>query len=154
MTARILILAYGNPLRSDDGIAWHAAELLRKRLSSDEAQIVCVHQLMPELAETISNAGGTIFIDAREDGEPGQICEGRVAQNAEDMYGTHTLTPSQMMDLCSALYGNRPEAYEVSATGESFTHGEELSHRLENALPQMVELVNGLARKIQQKTQI
>jgi hydrogenase maturation protease len=151
MAVRVLILAYGNPLRSDDGVAWHAAELLRQRLSSDDAEIVCVHQLTPELAEAVSHASGTIFIDAREDGEPGQICEARVAQDAEGMCGTHMFAPSQLMALCNTLYGNRPEAYEVSVTGESFTHGEDLSYKLKIALPQMVAIVDRLARRVQKK---
>jgi len=153
MAARILIVAYGNPLRGDDGIAWHVAELLRRKLSSDEADILCVHQLMPELAEAVSRSSGTIFIDSREDGEPGQIYQARVAQQADTSFSTHVLTPAQVMALADALYGNGPEAYELSATGESFQHSEELSERLKTALPQMVEAVHHLTTQFQRKTQ-
>lgn len=153
MAARILIVAYGNPLRGDDGVAWHVAELLRGELSPDEAEILCVHQLMPELAESVSRSSGTIFIDARENGEPGQIYQARVAQQAETSFSTHVLTPAQVMALADALYGNRPEAYELSVPGESFLHSEELSPTLKSALPQMVEAVHHLTTQLQRKTQ-
>lgn len=154
MEPRVLILAYGNLLRSDDGVAWHVADLLRKKLSSDEAKIVCVHQLMPELAEAMSRASGTIFIDARADGKPGEIFQARVFQRAECIYDTHVFTPAHLMALSNALYGNGSDVYEVSVSGESFTHGEELSDRLKSALPQMVGIVNGIVRQIQQKARM
>jgi hydrogenase maturation protease len=147
MEPRVLILAYGNPLRSDDGIAWHVADLLRKRLSSNLVEIVCAHQLTPEFAETVSRACGAIFIDARGDGEPGQIYWTRIATATDSMYGSHMLTPAQLMTLCNVLYENSPAAYEVSVTGECFSHGVQLSDCLKNALPQIVTLVIELAGK-------
>src|SRR5579862_9528285 len=55
MPAKILIIAYGNPLRCDDGIAWRAADALAQKLSDSDVEIVRLHQLAPELAETISH---------------------------------------------------------------------------------------------------
>jgi len=40
--ARVLIIAYGNPMRSDDGVAWRAAAALQGRFSSDEVEIVSI----------------------------------------------------------------------------------------------------------------
>lgn len=149
MPSRILILAVGNPLRSDDGVAWYAADLLCRRLSPDAAEIIFVHQLVPELAERVSQTDGAIFLDARQDGQPGQIIQMPVIQGAEGMYGTHMLTPAQLTALSYALFGNRPEAFEVSVTGYSFAHGEELSQIVKNALPQLVGTVVRLTKQIQ-----
>lgn len=150
MAHRVLIVAYGNPLRSDDGVAWHAADLLRERLSPNEAEIVCVHQLTPELAESMSQAGGAIFLDARQSGEPGQICHTRVIPETRTVHGTHTLTPAQLAALTNALYGTTVDAYEVALTGESFAHGEGLSDTVEEALPLLVEVVEQVTEQIQQ----
>ena len=47
---RILAIAYGHPLRSDDGIGCQAAAGLRRELPSVE-RIMCIHQLTPGLAD-------------------------------------------------------------------------------------------------------
>jgi hydrogenase maturation protease len=148
MASRVLILAVGNPLRSDDGVAWHAADLLCRRLSPDEAEIIFVHQLMPELAERVSQADGAIFLDARQNGQPGQVIQTPVILEAEGMYSTHMLAPVQLTALSYVLFGNRSKAFEVSVTGDSFVHGEELSHAVKNALPQLVRTVVRLAKQI------
>jgi hydrogenase maturation protease len=151
MAPRILIVAYGNPLRCDDGIAWHVADLLRKRLSPSTADIVCAHQLTPEFAETLSQARGAIFIDAREGGEPGRIYQAQVVTAADSINGTHVLAPSQVAAICSALYGVSPEACEISVAGECFAHGEQLSCRLKDALPEIAAIVSLLIAEMEQR---
>ena len=37
----VLIIAYGNPLRSDDGLAWHAAKAIEGKFGSSEVEILC-----------------------------------------------------------------------------------------------------------------
>ena len=68
---RVLIIAYGNPLRSDDGVGWIVAEELRRRLASPEVEVLQLQQLLPEVAESVSRAETVIFVDASCDGEPG-----------------------------------------------------------------------------------
>ena len=69
---RVLIVAYGNPLRSDDGVGWVVAEELRRRLASPEVEVLQLQQLLPEVAESLSRADTVIFVDASCDGEPGE----------------------------------------------------------------------------------
>jgi hydrogenase maturation protease len=143
MPTSALIIAFGNPLRSDDGIGWHAAELLRREFTRSQVEIVCVHQLAPELAEAASRAGKVIFVDAACSGEPGQITCAEVP--AGEMTGlSHQLSPVQLIALSHELYGRRPHAYIVSITGESFDHGEGLSYTLTNALGLLIEAVRDL----------
>ena len=35
----VLIVAYGNPMRCDDGLAWRAADELERKLSGSEIKI-------------------------------------------------------------------------------------------------------------------
>jgi hydrogenase maturation protease len=70
---RILIIGYGNTLRSDDGIGPRAAELLGKCCEDDRITIVACHQLTPELAPVLAEAGYLILLDAEIGGEPGHI---------------------------------------------------------------------------------
>lgn len=141
MTKHALIIAYGNPLRSDDGIAWHAAQLLGEKPSLSQAEILCVHQLTPELAEEASRASCVIFMDARQDGEAGKISCMPVRPASEEAQCSHLLGPAQVMALCGRLYGITPRAFEVSITGEWFDHGDALSESVREALPEFIEMV-------------
>lgn len=137
MAARVLVLAYGNPLRSDDGVAWHAAEALRDRCPSSE--IVSAHQLTPEFAEMAAKADGVVFIDASQDGDPGHIVCAWVNAKEDGGQSSHWLTPAQVIVLCEELYGVTPRAMMISIAGASFDHGETLSEPLRSALPELID---------------
>jgi hydrogenase maturation protease len=136
---RILIVAYGNPLRSDDGVAWHAAEALRDGCPS--AKVVSAHQLTPELAEMAAKSDGVVFIDASQGGDPGHIVCTWVNAREDRGQTSHWLTPAQVIALCEELYGATPRAMMISIAGASFDHGETLSEALRSALPELVDRV-------------
>lgn len=137
------MIAYGNPLRCDDGIAWHAAEELRRVLPSC-AQVICVHQLTPELAESTSQADLVIFLDAATNGEPGSVrCRPLDAEKGE-LRLSHHLTPEGILAVCEQLYSAKPSGFLVSVQGKLFEHGEELSPTAAHAMPRVVELVTNL----------
>jgi hypothetical protein len=50
---RVLIIGYGNPLRTDDGLGWRAAYRLAASLKDAPVEALAVHQLTPELGEAI-----------------------------------------------------------------------------------------------------
>jgi hydrogenase maturation protease len=105
----LVIIGYGNPLRGDDGIGWHAANTLATHYDTlamtdgfdrtDEGElsllpqavnvIVC-HQLMPELAATIATAAVVVFLDATYGNgeEPGFISQQCVVQHMSGKGGT------------------------------------------------------------------
>ncbi|HVU45720.1 MAG TPA: hydrogenase maturation protease [Terracidiphilus sp.] len=150
MPHRILILAYGNPLRSDDGFAWHAAEMLRPAAQNLAAEILCEYQLTPELAATASTAELVIFIDAACNGQPGQIACTPVLPHPEPPRFSHQLAPEQIIALCGELYDAHPRAYAISVTGESFEHGEELTATVRDALPSCVSIAEELMARCDQ----
>lgn len=47
----MLIIAYGNLLRGDDGLASRAADELAQKVEPSKVEILQRHQLAPELAE-------------------------------------------------------------------------------------------------------
>ena len=138
-----LIVAYGNPLRSDDGLAWKAADELSQRNPSD-LEIVTVHQLTPELALAVSEASLVLFLDAAHTGVPGEIAVERLRPRAEHSSFTHAFSPATILSLAQELYGKRPEAYVLSICGESFDHGEALSPTVIRSLPGFVRRVEDL----------
>jgi len=137
---RTLIIACGNPLRGDDGIAWRAAEQLRA-FSGRQTQIICVHQLLPELAEDVSHADVVVFLDASREGTPGDISCGPASNPAASWRFSHQMVPSHVLDLCGRLYGKRPKALLIKVHGADFSHKDSLSAIAAKALPQVVNAV-------------
>jgi hydrogenase maturation protease len=136
---KILVIGYGNTLRGDDAVGIHAAELIAKR--HPEIICICVHQLMPELAEQIAECDIVFFIDAQED-----ITETNVqlvAPNVEaDQPRTHFISPGSLLSLSQQLYRHLPaKAYVVGIPASQFEFSEELSAQTELAMHQCVELV-------------
>ncbi len=143
---RLLILGYGNPLRGDDGLGWHAAERLRGLLTDPEIEIQAVHQLTPEIAERLSRAGRVIFIDAAAEGEPGTIQRRRIVPESASVAFTHQATPSALLAAAFAWYGRAPEAELFSIPVESTEPGSDLTPDVQRALDYLVSTIVAEAR--------
>ncbi len=148
--ASVLIIAYGNPLRCDDGLAWRAADELEGKLSSSEAEIHHAHQLAPEMAEDITRCDTVIFVDAAaaESGnrQPGEVRCAEIALAEGPARFSHQLSPGAVVALARQLYGVSPRAFSVTLTGECFDHGESLSPEVAAALPALVVRIEALVQ--------
>lgn len=60
----ILVLGYGNTLRSDDGVGYRVAAAVHRWHVPDVEGYTC-HQLTPDLAAEIAPRQRVIFVDAR-----------------------------------------------------------------------------------------
>lgn len=138
---RVLVVGYGNTVRSDDGIGWRAAEALLKSGVPSAATVLTLHQLDAELAGEAAAADVVLFVDAARDGEPGEVRWSRVAAEPSSVLFSHQLSPSALMAIVRTLYPGSPEAFEVTMTGVSFEVGENLSPVCEAALPHLVEVL-------------
>jgi hydrogenase maturation protease len=141
LMASILIVGYGNRLRSDDGLGVRAAEELSKAGPAVGTEILVRHQLTPELAETISHVELVLFLDASRVGQPGEIRCTQVDPHPPEFLFAHQLTPETLLSLCSELYGRCPQAFQILLCGECFDLGDELSARAAAGLPHLVEVV-------------
>ncbi len=145
--ARVLIIAYGNPLRSDDGVALRVADGLEEKFSPDDIEVLRPQQLGPELAELASRSRLVIFVDAAAQGNPGEIQIQELSGGTPEMKGAlfgHAIPPGAVIGLAGQLYGSSPKAYSATIVGQSFEHGELLSPGVEAAVPQMVERLRKL----------
>jgi hydrogenase maturation protease len=143
--ARILIVGYGNPLKSDDSLGWRAAEEIVRQLSSPEIKVMRVHQLLPEIAEEASQAELAIFIDAHQGESAGEIgCELLTSKTSSGSTYSHDLSPLAILQLAHELYGSSPRAYLLTVSGECFEDGEALSPAVAAALPQLIARVKAL----------
>ena len=141
--ARVLVIGIGNPLRSDDGLGWSVADQLGAR-SEKNLQVLKVHQLTPELAETISEVDLAIFVDAGAHGEPGTLTCDQVSTSDADLRFSHDITPATLIQMAKTLYGKAPLAYLVCVAGKTFEHGESLSEEMTAAVPVVVAKVREL----------
>jgi hydrogenase maturation protease len=148
MVQRILVVAYGNPLRSDDGLAWHVAEELSRLDLPEGVEIVTRHQLTPELAQAVSEASYVLFLDAARPGVPGEIVSTQIRPQKQSSVFTHEFSPASILGAAKELYGHCPEALALSLVGECFDHGEGLSAKVKESLPGFVTMASDWIRKI------
>jgi len=132
--ARILILGYGNPLRSDDGVGWHAAVQLFRSIAVPEVEVLPCHQLTPDLAEPVSRAERVLFLDGARSAPGGEFhCEEVLASEGSPSF-THHLSPTLLLAIARDLYGAYPRAWLLTIGGNTFDAGEALSPEVETAL--------------------
>jgi hydrogenase maturation protease len=145
---RALVIAYGNPLRGDDALGWRAAEFLDAvpEIADDPSiRIETVHQLTPELADSIAGTEMVIFLDATVPTSglpPGSLrCEEiDLALQSPEALGHH-LTPAQALAYAMGLFGAKPAAYVASVAAASFAYGAPLTPAVEAAIPSLARWV-------------
>lgn len=152
----ILIVGYGNPLRSDDSLGLVAADILSTvaELASDDLiEIRKCHQLMPELAERIARSALVIFIDAcmaSEGNPPGTLHTSAIGCNTQSSITLgHHSTPAELVSFSAALFGECPKAMLASLAAESFDFGETLSNPVRQGLPSLIDFVTMQVREFQ-----
>lgn len=105
MAATTLLLAVGNVLRGDDGVAARALELLG---GAADVEARVVHGLTPELAEVVAGAGRVVILDA-DLGASGVMVEALpetdLRAHGAGRVLSHSLTPRALVALARQLYG-------------------------------------------------
>jgi hydrogenase maturation protease len=140
---RSLVIGIGNPLRSDDGVAWRLVEEVDGR---------CVQQLTPELAAELVAVERVLFVDAwlapRQQAVPQLLsvvaCEapgdapGAVAAGTgprQELALSHHLDPAGLLGMAELLFSARPAAWQLLVPAFSLAHGTTLSPPLAARLP-------------------
>jgi hydrogenase maturation protease len=140
-----IVIGYGNSLRSDDGIGWHAAARLAGDARLGGAVVLQRHQLTPELALDVSGASLVVFVDAVDGDEAGSITVRRLdPPAAAGSAWSHHLEPTSLLALARDLYGTSPPAFVVSVGTATLDVGDRLSPPVERALAGVVDAVVGI----------
>ncbi len=161
MTA--LVVCVGNPLRGDDAVAWHVADLL----SAGPARVITGHQLVPELAHDAAGASRLIVVDACDDGSPpgtvtvteavktavkGAVTEA-VTEAARAPAVSHAFGPADLLALAAELYGAHPAATLVTVSVASTDVAIGLSPDVEAAVPIAAAAVRAALRDASRVTE-
>ena len=131
---KILVIAYGNPLRGDDGFGWHLAQTLND-LNLEHLEVITQHQLMPELAEIMAQSRAVIFVDASLEVLAGRIVVRELEPNCSTESLTHHLEPEHLLGLTRALFGRVPRAHLISVGISSLGFSEHLSPEVSAVIP-------------------
>ena len=100
LTDGIVVVGYGNSLRTDDGLGWHAAQRLTGDPRFAGTTILQRHQLVPELAYEISAAAVVVFIDATTSIPPGQVASERVRRASRPVAPGRTISARPRWSGC------------------------------------------------------
>lgn len=126
-TDRVLVIGYGNTLRSDDAFGPVVADRLRQIVAADRVHVITCHQLTPELAGDIAVCERVIFIDASLASPAGELaCRPLDVADMGTGALVHSLGPDQLLVLARLVYGRAPPAMLVTVGGLSFELGDRL----------------------------
>ena len=146
-----LILGIGNPILGDDGVGFHVAQELAKLITDDAVDIedACTSGL--NLLDIITGYQRVIIIDAiqTEEGEPGEIYRLRPEDFTRSVHlgsPLHDLNFPTVLDIGKKLIpGEMPREVVIFAieVEEIETFTEEMTPKVQEAVPQVVKLVLG-----------
>lgn len=139
----LLVIGYGNTLRSDDGAGVLVAEAV-SAWGRPGVRALAVHQLTPELAECLAGTGRAIFVDARLATEDTELAMTRLQAATSFHHAGHVGDPSSLLAVAQGVYGRCAEAWLLTVPGVDFSVGERISataaRGIELALERIAEM--------------
>jgi hydrogenase maturation protease len=135
----LLVIGYGNDLRSDDGAGRIVADTIETR-SIAGVDVRSVSQLTPELALDIAGRQRVVFVDASVDTD----VLSKEAVSAGDSDGsvmTHHGDPASLLSLVAHVGDQPGEAVVISIPASNLGLGFDLSEPTERAVAEAIELI-------------
>jgi hydrogenase maturation protease len=137
---KVLIIGYGSPLRGDDKIGCHVAQMLEQHYHDDpEVRVIGSHQLTPEMAEDVAASEFVLFLDAAAGKPAGKIQRTTVKPQPGPLSFAHHLDPTLLLAATLELYGSVPRAELLTIVGADFELSDGLSPAVVRRLPAMFE---------------
>jgi hydrogenase maturation protease len=141
---RILIYAYGNPGRQDDGLGNRFVEELGKWIDDKNIQGIEIesnYQLNIEDSVKVSEKDIVIFVDAsNEDIEDIHFSVVEPSEGRSE-FTTHSASPAFVLALCIRLYDKHPKTYLLQIRGYEWEFKEGLSAKAEKNLQKALEFI-------------
>jgi hydrogenase maturation protease len=143
---RILIYAYGNPGRQDDGLGNRLVEELEKWTGDNHLTNIAFesnYQLNIEDAASISDKDIVIFVDASE--EDIEDIDFSIVEPSEGKseFTTHSASPAFVLALCIQLYNRHPKTFLLQIRGYEWDFKEGLSEQAGKNLEKALEFLKG-----------
>lgn len=141
---KTLVIGIGNRWRGDDGAGPAAVERFAEEESTGGASVMAVHQLTPELAETLAGVNHVIFVDAAVDLQAGAVASRDLTPDGSSGSTTHHLEPAAVLALSTTLYGRAPRATLVTIGAAQFDDLDRLSEPVQRAMGEVVAVLRRL----------
>ena len=145
--AEILVVGYGNDLRSDDGAGRVVASQI-EAMALPDVFVRSQSQLTPELVLDITRADLVVFVDANVDCEEMTVQPVQAGPPGSQSMSHHT-DPATLLFLAEDLGRVPPDAYVVSIPASNLELGFELSPRTAAAAEEAVAAIMGIVEHSQ-----
>jgi len=141
----LLVIGYGNTLRSDDAVGRRVAEALQE-LRLPGVRVLSCYLLTPELADPISKARRVVFVDASvQFSETAQL---RAVEPAEcSPILAHTAEPGTLLALARDLFGSTAQAWWLTIPVSNMELGEALSQKAREGVRMALEKIRQLVNE-------
>ena len=124
-TPHLLIIGYGNTLRSDDGVGPRLVEAVGTLRLPHVKTLIC-QQLSPEHSGAVSMAGAVIFVDAAVD-EPRVVQLRELKPGPAAQLFAHAADPRTLLAFARDVFGHAPQAWWLTIPAVNLEFGEHLS---------------------------
>lgn len=153
--AHLLLIAYGNTLRGDDGAGITLAKMIVERWQrcAVPVDLLTTTQLAPELAAAIAAEGvvGVIFVDSALAGPSPEIQIHDVNLGGGSPSLGHHFTPAQLLVYARMLYEIYTPAWLLTVPGFDYKHGEGLSCLVCDLLARSNDVIDRLLLEIEDR---
>lgn len=142
---KLLVIGYGNTLRSDDSVGVRAAETVASMGLPGVRTLIC-QQLSPEHAEPISQTNVVVFVDAAVDA-PKEVQLRPLEPNESSQLMAHAADPRTILALARDVFGHAPRAWWLTIPAVNLDFGESLSSEARRGLNEAVQRIVELTKK-------
>ena len=158
---RVLVAGFGNLYRRDDGAGFAVVNALRKKMGQrplghledgfDElghhVDTVVLHQLVPELADTVAEYDLLVLVDAHVNPQPEPLHEEPITVSQRTMsLISHQSPPSLILELAFSMHKHAPAGVLLSIRGHDLNFGQGLSRKTAALVPLAVDRILELVK--------
>ena len=144
MSIELLVIGYGNTLRSDDGVGPKIVKVIQT-LNLPGIHAVDCDLLTPELADLIAQAREVIFVDASVDAST-EVQLRSISPAESSQIFAHATHPRTLLALARDVFGHAPRAWWLTIPVENLEIGEKLSRKAELGMAQALKEIKARAR--------
>lgn len=140
---KILLHAYGNPGRGDDGLGNKFIEAMEQWIRENDIHGIAAdssYQLNIEDASVMAEYDIVIFIDASK-GDIDSYAFEKVAPQSSQSFSTHSVSPSALLALCGELFNHTPLVFLLQIKGYEWEFGEGLSDKAVKNLQKAIKFL-------------
>jgi hydrogenase maturation protease len=141
----LLVIGYGNTLRSDDGVGPRLAETVGTLRLPHVRTLLC-QQLSPEHSAMVSRADTVVFVDASVDA-PRKVQLRKLQPGHSSQLMAHAADPCTLLALARDVFGHAPEAWWLTIPAQNLEFGEQLSSETEAGFQEGLRRIKNLAEQ-------